>query len=152
FASVFIARKDVVSYGSLSYALFFVALYLAAHVVARATVPNADPYLLPLAGLLTAVGVTEIYRIGPSDAFKQGLWIVIAVAVFAGTLLALRRDYRALENYKYLFGLGSIGLLFLPALPGLGGTVNGPRLWVHFARAPFHPGGLGSTALIVFFA
>ena len=80
FASVYIARQAAVSWGSLSYALFFLALYLSAHVVARATVPNADPYLLPMAGLLTAVGVTEIYRLGPDDAFKQGLWIVIGVA------------------------------------------------------------------------
>jgi len=43
FASVYIARQAAVSWGSLSYALFFLALYLAAHVVARATVPNADP-------------------------------------------------------------------------------------------------------------
>ena len=152
FASVFIARKDVVSYGSLSYALFFFALYLAAHAVARVTVPNADPYLLPLAGLLTAIGVTEIYRIGPSDAFKQGLWIVIAVAIFAGALLLLRRDYRTLENYKYLFGLGSIGLLFLPALPGLGTTINGAKLWVHIGPYQFQPGELAKIALIVFLA
>jgi cell division protein FtsW (lipid II flippase) len=152
FASVFIARKDVVSYGSLSYALFFFGLYLAAHVVARFTVPEADPYLLPLAGLLTAIGVTEIYRITPSDAFKQGLWIVIAVAIFAGALIALRRDYRVLENYKYLFGLGAIGLLFLPALPGLGSTVNGARLWVHVGSYQFQPGELAKIALIVFLA
>ena len=80
FASVYIARQAVVSWGSLTYAGFFVALYLAAHLIARLTVPNADPYLLPMAGLLTAVGITEIYRLGPDDAFKQGLWIVSAVA------------------------------------------------------------------------
>ena len=100
FASVYIARQAVVSWGSLGYALFFIALYLAAHVVARMTVPNADPYLLPMAGLLTAVGVTEIYRLGPSDAFKQGLWIVIGVALFAVTLFRLRRDYRVLEQVQ----------------------------------------------------
>ena len=93
--------------------------------------PNADPYLLPMAGLLTAVGVTEIYRLGPSDAFKQGLWIVIGVALFALALFGLRRDYRVLEQYKYLFGIGAIALLFLPRLPGIGTTVNGARLWVH---------------------
>ena len=71
-----------------------------------------------MAGLLTAVGVTEIYRLGPSDAFKQGLWIVIGVALFAGALIALRRDFRVLEQYKYLFGIGAIGLLFLPRVPG----------------------------------
>src|SRR5204863_282503 len=83
--------------------------------VARYAVPYADPYLLPLAALLTAIGITEIYRINPDDAFRQGVWIIIAVAVFAGTLLALRRDYRRLESYKYICGLTAIGLLVLPA-------------------------------------
>ena len=66
FASVYIARQEVVSAGSLSYAALFLGLYLLAHVVARFTVPQADPYLLPLAGLLTAIGVTEIYRLNPT--------------------------------------------------------------------------------------
>jgi cell division protein FtsW (lipid II flippase) len=79
-------------------------------------VPYADPYVLPIAALLTAVGLTEIYRLGPSDAFKQATWVVVGVAVFALALFALRRDYRALENYKYLFGLGAIALLFLPCI------------------------------------
>jgi cell division protein FtsW (lipid II flippase) len=121
-------------------------------VVARLTVPNADPYLLPIAGLLTAVGLTEIYRLGPDNAFKQGLWVVIGVAVFAAALIGLRRDYRLLENYKYLFGLGAIGLLFMPLLPGIGQTVNGARLWVHAGGLQFQPGELGKIALIVFLA
>jgi cell division protein FtsW (lipid II flippase) len=152
FASVYIARKSQVSTASLTYAVFFFALYLAAHVVARITVPNADPYLLPIAGLLTAIGLTEIYRLGPSNAFKQGLWVVIGVVVFALALLALRHDYRQLENYKYLFGLGAIGLLFMPLLPGIGQTVNGARLWVHAGGLQFQPGELGKVALIVFLA
>src|SRR5205085_2504047 len=94
----------------------------------RRTRSRIVPALLPIAALLTAIGVTEIYRIHPGDAFRQGVWIIIAVAVFAGTLIGLRRDYRRLESYKYLFGLTAIGLLVLPALPGLGTTVNGARL------------------------
>ena len=152
FASVYIARQAVVSWGSLGYAVFFMALYLAAHLIARATVPNADPYLLPMAGLLTAIGLTEIYRLGPTDAFKQGLWIVIGVAFFAAALLGLRRDYRQLESYKYLFGLGAIALLFLPRIPGIGTTVNGARLWVHVGPLQFQPGELAKVFLIVFLA
>ncbi|HXR12637.1 MAG TPA: FtsW/RodA/SpoVE family cell cycle protein [Gaiellaceae bacterium] len=152
FASVYISRKSHVSAASLTYAVFFFALYLAAHVVARLTVPKADPYLLPIAGLLTAVGLTEIYRLGPSNALKQGLWVVIGVAVFSAALIGLRRDYRLLENYKYLFGLAAIGLLFMPLLPGIGQTVNGARLWIHFAGFQFQPGELGKIALIVFLA
>ena len=80
--------------------------------------PHADPYLLPLAALLTAFGVIEIYRLDPGDASRQGLWVGIGVALFAATLVVLRRDYRVLEDYKYLFGLGSVCLLALPALLG----------------------------------
>jgi cell division protein FtsW (lipid II flippase) len=152
FASVYIARQDVVSTASLSYAAFFFALYLAAHLVARLTVPYADPYLLPMAALLTAVGLTEIYRLNPKDAFRQGLWIVVALAAFAVTLYLLHFDYRRLEGYKYLFGLSAIGLLVLPALPVLGTTVNGARLWIHFGSLQFQPGELAKVMLIVFLA
>ena len=128
-------------------------LYLAAHVVARRTVPNADPYLLPMAGLLTAAGLTEIYRLGPTDAaFKQGLWIVIAVALFAFSLIRLRGDYRILESYKYIFGIGALVLLFLPRLPVIGTSVNGARLWVRVGPLEFQPGELAKIALIVFLA
>jgi cell division protein FtsW (lipid II flippase) len=152
FASVYIARQEVVSTASLSYAGFFFALYLAAHLVARLTVPFADPYLLPMAGLLTGIGLTEIYRLKPSDAFRQGLWIVVALAAFSVTLYVLHRDYRRLESYKYLFGLTAIGLLVLPGVPGLGTSVNGARLWVHVGSLQFQPGELAKIMLIVFLA
>ena len=77
FASVYIARSSLVDAGSLTYAGIFVALYLLAHLVARFTVPFADPVLLPLSALLAAIGVTMIYRLNPDDALRQGLWIVI---------------------------------------------------------------------------
>ena len=152
FASVYIARQAEISSESLSYAAFFVGLYLVAHVVARLTVPFADPYMLPIASLLTAIGLTEIYRLEPNDAFRQGLWIVISVAAFAGTLLLLRRDYRRLEAYKYLFGIGALVLLMLPALPVIGRTVNGARLWVGYGSFQFQPGEIAKLLLIVFLA
>ncbi|MBV8258693.1 MAG: FtsW/RodA/SpoVE family cell cycle protein [Actinobacteria bacterium] len=152
FASVYIALKAKVSSGSLGYAVFFFALYLAAHLVTRWVVPLADPYLLPLAGLLTAIGITEIYRLGTKDAFKQAIWIVIGVAAFALTLLLLRKDYRVMEQYKYLFGVGAIVLFFLPQLPGIGTSVNGARLWLRLGPFQLQPGEFGKIALIVFLA
>jgi cell division protein FtsW (lipid II flippase) len=152
FASVYIARQAEVSTASLTYAGFFFALYLFAHLVARYAVPFADPYLLPIAGLLTAVGITEIYRIEPNAAFKQGNWIVVGVVLFGLTLFLLARDYRRLESYKYLFGLGAVALLVLPILPVVGQTINGARLWIHFGPLSFQPGELAKIFLIVFLA
>src|SRR5207302_4497843 len=71
---------------------------------------------------------------------------------FALALFGLRRDYRTLENYKYLFGITAIALLFLPRLPGLGTTVNGARLWVHAGPVQFQPGEFAKIFLIVFLA
>jgi cell division protein FtsW (lipid II flippase) len=152
FASVYIARQEVVSPESLTYAAFFFGVYLVAHVVARLTVPYADPYLLPLGGLLTAVGVTEIYRLDPTDAFRQGLWVVIGIALFSATLLFLREDYRRLETYKYVIGIGAIALLVMPALPVIGRTVNGARLWVGIGNFQFQPGEFAKILLILFLA
>ena len=59
FASVYIARSSLVDSTSLTYAGIFFALYLAAHLVARFAVPEADPVLLPLAALLSAIGVDD---------------------------------------------------------------------------------------------
>jgi cell division protein FtsW (lipid II flippase) len=105
-----------------------------------------------MAGFLTAIGLTEIYRLGPSDAFKQGWWIVVGLVLFAVALIGLRGDYRVLESYKYLFGLGAIALLYLPRVPGLGTTVNGARLWVHVGGLQFQPGELAKIFLVVFLA
>ncbi len=152
FASVYIARSSLVDAGSLTYAGIFVTLYLAAHLVARYTVPWADPVLLPLAALLSAIGVIMIYRLNPDDAFRQSLWVVIGVSLFALTLIALRRDFRVLESYKYLFGITSLVLMMLPALPGVGQTINGARLWVKVGSFQFQPGELAKIFLIVFLA
>ena len=152
FASVYIARSSLVDAGSLTYAGIFVTLYLAAHLVARYTVPWADPVLMPLAALLSAIGVIMIYRLNPDDAFRQSLWVVIGVSLFALTLFALRRDFRVLESYKYLFGITSLLLMMLPAIPSIGQTINGARLWVKVGSFQFQPGELAKIFLIVFLA
>ena len=73
FASVSIATTGVVSTRWLGYVGVVFGLYVAAHVVARRTVPFADPTLLPPAGLLTAAGLTVIYRLDPDDGGRQAV-------------------------------------------------------------------------------
>ena len=105
-----------------------------------------------MGALLAAIGVTMIYRLDPDNAFRQGLWVVIGVALFAAVLVALRRDYRVLESYKYLFGLGAVLLLVLPALPVIGHEVRGARIWVQIGPLNFQPGEFAKLLLIVFLA
>jgi len=151
FTAVYIARQDVVSAGSLSYAAFFVALFVAGHVALRYALPYSDPFLLPLGALLTAVGLTMIYRIDPDLALRQGLWVVVGIVSFAALVLFLR-DYRALDRYKYILGLTAIFLLILPAIPHFGRTINGATLWVGVGGIVFQPGEFAKVLLVVFLA
>lgn len=151
FTSVYLARQAVVSGTSLSSAALFFVLLLVAHTVVRLALPSADPYLLPLAGLLVAIGLTMIYRIDPDRALRQGLWVVIGLGLFA--LLAFRlRNYRSLDEIKYTLGLAAIALLALPAVPGLGTTINGASLWVRLGPVSFQPGEFAKVLLVAFLA
>jgi cell division protein FtsW (lipid II flippase) len=153
FAAVYLASQEVPEFSttSLSYAGFFLALFVAAHFVVRLALPLADPYLLPISGLLTAIGLTMIYRIDPPLAFRQGGWVVIGVALFAAVLLFLR-EHRRLDALKYTCGVAAIGLLALPAIPHVGATINGARLWVHVGPVAFQPGEFAKVLLVVFLA
>ena len=152
FASVWIAGSGTVSLAWAGWALALAGLYLVAHIVVRRTAPLADPTLLPLVALLTAVGLTVIYRLDPDSARKQLVWVAIGVGVLAVVMLWLRWDYRILERYKYLFGISAVALLLLPSVPGLGARINGVRLWVEIGPVQFQPGELAKVFMIVFLA
>ena len=152
FAATAIALTDVLLPPALAWAGVLAGLYLVAHLIVRRTAPYADPTLLPLAGLLTGVGLTIIYRLNADDARRQVTWVAVGLGVFALTLIWLRWDYRILERYKYVFGVTAIVLLLLPSLPGLGHEVNGVQLWVRAGPLQFQPGELAKIFLIVFLA
>jgi cell division protein FtsW (lipid II flippase) len=150
-ATITLARDSEISPNALTYAALFLALYVAAHVVVRRTVPYADGALLPLAAVLTAFGLVMSYRLDP-DGGRQALWVLIGVGVFCGALIVLRHDYRVLESYRYLFGVAAVVLLVLPAVPVLGVRQNEARLWVDLGVIQFQPGELAKICLVVFLA
>ena len=106
-ASVTIARDAEISASAVTWAALFFALYLAAHVVVRRTVPYADGALLPLTAVLTAFGIAFVYRLDATDGGRQAVWVAVGVGALAATLIVLRHDYRVLESYRYLFGVAT---------------------------------------------
>ncbi len=87
---------------SLLYGALFLALCLAAHLVIRYALPDADPYLFPLVAVLASFGIVMIYRIEPVLARQQAQWMVLGLVLFAATILLLRaRGVAVLERYRY---------------------------------------------------
>ncbi|HEY2869178.1 MAG TPA: FtsW/RodA/SpoVE family cell cycle protein, partial [Gaiellales bacterium] len=146
FASVYTARQNQISSTSLVYAGFFLALFAVAHIGVRAGLPNADPWLLPLAALLSGLGLTEIYRLQPTLARDQSVWIVIGLIGFLGVIFLLG-DVRRLETYKYSLATAAVGLLLLTMVAGT--TVNGARLWIRIGGVQVQPGEFVKLLLVI---
>ncbi|MBS1878360.1 MAG: FtsW/RodA/SpoVE family cell cycle protein [Actinobacteria bacterium] len=151
FAGVFAQDHAKLGNASLVYGAYFFAICLATHIYLRIRLPNADPYLFPLAALLTAIGLVMVYRIDQHLARDQANWFVIGLILFALTIQFLR-DYEVLERYRYLIAVGGLLLLLAPRLPGIGQQVNEAYLGVKIGPIAFQPAEFSKLAIIIFLA
>ncbi len=151
FAAIFVQRDDVLSNVSLTFGAVFLALCVAAHVIIRRTLPDADPYLFPLVAMLACFGLVMIYRLDEDLAREQAQWFVIGLIAFGATIVGFR-DYMALERYRYVIALVGMALLMLPLTPGIKAPVNGANLGVKVGPISFQPGEFSKIALVVFMA
>jgi cell division protein FtsW (lipid II flippase) len=156
FAAVFIQESGKLSNVSLVYGAVFLGLCLAGHIFIRVTLPYADPYIFPLVAVLACFGLVMIYRIdGAGQARDQAQWFVLGLILFAGTVI-LFRDYRKLENYRYLIVIASIIFMALPRVPGLKEATQtqtyGAYLEIHLGSLTFQPTEFAKIGLVIFLA
>lgn len=150
--------NGAVEWGYLLLAGVPALLALITHVVLRLRARDADPFVLPIATVLTGIGIAMIYRIDlavglngwDATAIRQIAWAAIAL-VAALLVVIFVRNYRVLFRYTYLSGLIGILLLLLPFVPGLG-TEQNADVWVSLGFVSFQPGELAKIALAIFFA
>ncbi len=134
------------------------ALALALHIVLRLRARDADPFVVPIATLLTGIGTAMIYRLDIAEGYtgweafstRQLAWTAIALVLTIAVVLGLR-NYRVLFRYTYIAGLVGIVLLLLPVIPGLGTDANAD-VWVSLGFVSFQPGELAKISLAIFFA
>ncbi|MFM9135655.1 MAG: FtsW/RodA/SpoVE family cell cycle protein [bacterium] len=139
---------------------------LVTHLIVRWRAPYADPFLLPIATVLTILGLVVIYRLDIAalqraertdspvptpDVYNQLTWYAIAAVLFVVVVIFLR-DHRVLQRYTYTAGLIGLVLLVLPLAPFIGATVNGATLWVRIGGLTFQPAELAKILLTIFFA
>jgi len=149
FTAIFIQREDLVSDLSLTYGAIFLGLCLAGHLVLRTFLPHADPYLFALVAVLACFGLVMLYRLDEDLAREQAQWFVVGLICFTLTIVALRRDHRVLERYRYVIALSAIVALLLPRL---GSPKNGAYLAVDIGPIEFQPAELAKIAIVIFLA
>ena len=139
---------------------------IVAHLIVRWRLPYADPFMLPVATMLTILGLVMIYRLDIAaaqsaqrhgdpvptpDVYAQLTWYAVATVLFIMVILLIR-DHRRLQRYTYTCGLLGLVLLIIPMVPGIGATVNGATLWVRLGSFTFQPAEAAKILLTVFFA
>lgn len=110
---------------------------------------NGDNNLLPVAQTILAIGLVFLVRISPSLAEDQFVWANIGLMICYLILFGLR-DYRKLQEYQYLWGLGALILLLITLVFGV--TIHGATSWLRFGQFGFQTEELVKVALLLFMA
>ncbi|MHB1450679.1 MAG: FtsW/RodA/SpoVE family cell cycle protein [Coriobacteriia bacterium] len=121
--------------------------FLIAHVAARFLARGADPVLMPIAFLLTGIGLATITRLDSELAASQVMWVLAGIVALVATL-ALVPSLERLARFKYTVALAGIVLLVLPAVIGV--EVNGAKLWLRFAGLSFQPAEVAKILIVIF--
>ncbi len=156
FAALFLSRealagptsRNEISDVSLTYGGIFLGLCFLAHLLLRARLKHADPYLFPLVALLACFGLVMIYRIDDELARQQAQWFVMGLLAFAAVIVVLG-DYRKLERFRYTIALAGIFLLLLPRAFA---PTNGAYLSVRVGSLSVQPAELTKIAIVIFLA
>jgi cell division protein FtsW (lipid II flippase) len=109
--------------------LAWAAVFTFAHRAIKRYLPEHDPYLLPIAALLTGWGLLTIWRLTPEFGLRQTLWMIVTVGLFA-LVLRFPLDLEIVRRYKYVLLTGGLLLTSLTLIFGSNPAGTGPRLWL----------------------
>ena len=135
---------------ALSAGVVFAGLMWIMHGFLNKALPERDPWLLPLAGLLSGLGLVLLYRLGPDIAQVRrtsgfaGLFGLQARS-FALSLLIMifsvkyftKERLESLTRKRYIYVVFSVVLITLTAV--FGTEIHGKRLAIGLGIMNFRP-------------
>ncbi len=117
----------------------------------RLRLPESDPYLLPIAALLSGWGLLEIWRLEPGFGFRQALWLLVCgLVLLIGTSASPKLHF--IRRYKYVWLFGGIFLTALTLIFGTNLAGGDERLWLGCCGVYFQPSEPLKLLLIVYLA
>jgi cell division protein FtsW (lipid II flippase) len=136
-----------------------IAALFAAHILLVIIAPDADQTLLPIAGMLTSIGVVMATRLGP-DVGQQNLGnkqLVFAIAGLGICVVTVwaTRDLSWVRNYKYTWAAVGLVLVAITLVHAHSFGTNAPSrdvLTIGGGGLSFQPSEILKICLVVFFA
>jgi cell division protein FtsW (lipid II flippase) len=131
--------------------VIWLLIFSLAHSQALRHLPERDPFILPIVGLLSGWGMLTIWRLLPMFGLRQSLWILVAGGVLIAGL-RLPTDLSFLRRYKYLWLTGSLLLTALTLFFGVNPMGYGPRMWLGCCGVYLQPSEPLKLLLIAYLA
>ncbi len=154
-----VTRTSLPPLDAFTPAIGLIAALLGAHVLLNVLAPDADQTLLPIAGMLSSVGVIMSLRLGPdigvaSLGSKQLVWVIIGLVFCLATVWATR-SLRWIRNYKYTWAAVGLALVGITLVHAHSFSTNAPSrdvLSIGSGGLSFQPSELLKICLVIFCA
>jgi hypothetical protein len=132
--------------------LVWLVLALYTHRQTARRLPDRDPYIFPIAALLSGWGTLAIWRLYPEFGLRQSVWMLVVFVIFLFGL-RLPSNLAFLRSYKYLWLTGGLLLTGLTLLFGTNPSGNNfPRLWLGCCGVYFQPSEPLKLLLVIYLA
>ncbi len=112
---------------------------------------HSDQVMLPLAGMLTGLGLVLTHRLAPALAARQTNFVLLGIAALTA-VAGIPWPMRWLRRYRYTWAAVGLLLVALTLLFGVRPSGAGPRLWLGAGPFLFQPSELLKVLLVVFLA
>lgn len=113
--------------------------------------PDADPYLFPIAALLSGWGLLTIWRLDSNFGARQAIWLGVSALAFIAAL-QLPGTLAFLRKYKYILLSGGLILTAFTLFFGTNPIGYGPRLWLGCCGMYFQPSEPLKLLLVAYLA
>ena len=130
----------------------WLVVFAFSHWFTAQKLPGRDPYLLPIAGLLSGWGMLTIWRLFPGFGLRQTAWMVVGGVLIAFGSQHLPSDLSPLRRYKYLILTSGLLLTALTLILGTNPLGYGPRMWLGCCGFYLQPSEPLKLLLIVYLA
>lgn len=131
--------------------LLWLGIFALLHGQLSRRLPDRDPYLLPIAALLSGWGLLVIWRLSPDFGLRQSVWLLVSGVVLA-LGLRLPADLSFLRRYKYVWLTCGLLLTAATLIFGTNPMGPGPRLWLGCCGLYLQPSEPLKQLLVIYLA
>jgi cell division protein FtsW (lipid II flippase) len=137
--------------------VIWVGVVWVVHKQLSRLLPERDPFLFPVAALLSGWGLLTIWRLSATLGLRQSVWLLLIGMIF---ILALRYDgshgesriLSYLRRFKYIWLTLGLMLTAVTLILGTNPMGAGPRLWLGCCGVYFQPSEPLKLLLIIYLA